>query len=63
MLIVCNKTDALPDELAGISPKNMVKKRLEVLLVLLLRRSCAVCPPGRSLRGLGDMATCSAPAL
>lgn len=31
MLIVCNKIDALPDELAGISPKTMVKKRLEVL--------------------------------
>ena len=30
MLIVCNKTDALPDELAGISPKTMVRKRLEV---------------------------------
>jgi hypothetical protein len=30
MLIVCNKIDALPDELAGISPKTMVKKRLEV---------------------------------
>ena len=30
MLILCNKTDALPDELAGISPKMMVKKRLEV---------------------------------
>jgi len=29
MLILCNKTDALPDELAGISPKMMVKKRLE----------------------------------
>ena len=30
MLVACNKVDALPDELAGISPKVMVKKRLEV---------------------------------
>jgi len=29
MLVVCGKIDALPDELAGISPKMMVKKRLE----------------------------------
>jgi hypothetical protein len=29
LLVVCNKTDAMPDELAGILPKNLVKKRLE----------------------------------
>ena len=45
MLIVCNKTDALADELAGISPKNMVKKRLEVLPALLLGRVYAAPPP------------------
>ena len=29
LLVVCNKTDSMPDELAGILPKNLVKKRLE----------------------------------
>jgi len=61
MLIVCNKTDALADELAGISPKNMVKKRLEVLPALLLGRVYAASPPpGGSLYRLGDMPTCPA---
>jgi hypothetical protein len=35
MLILCNKTVALSDELAGISPKVMVKKRLETEIEVL----------------------------
>lgn len=26
MLVVCNKTDAMPDDLAGILPKNLVRR-------------------------------------
>ena len=43
MLVMCNKTDALPDELAGISPKTMVKRRLETEIdALRLARSEAL---------------------
>ena len=34
-LILCNKTDALSDELAGILPNVMVKKRLETKIEAL----------------------------
>ena len=29
LLVLCNKTDAMPDDLAGIEAKKMVRKRLE----------------------------------
>ncbi len=29
MLVLCNKTDAMPDDLAGIEAKKVVRKRLE----------------------------------
>jgi len=51
MLILCNKTDALPDELAGISPKTMVKKRLETEIeALRLARAEALDDIANSMR-------------
>jgi len=51
MLILCNKTDALPDELAGISPKMMVKKRLETEIeALRLARAEALDDIANSMR-------------
>jgi len=51
MLILCNKTDALSDELAGISPKVMVKKRLETEIeALRLARAEALDDIANSMR-------------
>ena len=51
MLILCNKTVALSDELAGISPKVMVKKRLETEIeALRLARAEALDDIANSMR-------------
>jgi hypothetical protein len=51
MLILCNKTDALSDELAGISSKVIVKKRLETKIkALCLARAEALDGIANSMR-------------